>query len=102
MKIMEIINKIAEQTNLLALDAAIKAVRLGGQGRGFAVVADEVCKLADDVKKFADNINVTITDSIQLIEKLREITNNAQTIIDDATSMSSNVSRNLKVLIKPR
>ncbi|MEM7206620.1 MAG: methyl-accepting chemotaxis protein [Pseudomonadota bacterium] len=61
---VDAITKIAEQTNLLALNAAIEAARAGDQGRGFAVVADEVKSLANDSKRYAEDI-LTLMKSVQ-------------------------------------
>lgn len=63
------ITEISEQTNLLALNASIEAARAGESGKGFAVVADEVRKLAE---KSAS----TVTQINQIIEHIKEKTQN--------------------------
>lgn len=63
--VVDMIANIAEQTNLLALNAAIEAARAGESGKGFAVVADEIRKLAEESKRFANQIN----DIIQSLTK---------------------------------
>jgi methyl-accepting chemotaxis protein len=64
--IIDKIREISEQTNLLALNASIEASRVGEQGKGFAVVAGEV-------KKLAEQTNVTISDVEGIIQQVREV-----------------------------
>ena len=71
-QIVKAITDIAAQTNLLALNAAIEAARAGEQGRGFAVVAEEVRKLAEDAQ-------VSAGDIAGLIGEIRDQTTDAIT-----------------------
>ncbi len=64
--ILDKIKEISDQTNLLALNASIEASRVGEQGKGFAVVAGEV-------KKLAEQTNLTISDVKIIIEQVNEV-----------------------------
>ncbi len=70
---------IAGTTNLLALNASIEAARAGEAGKGFAVVADEIRQLADRSRESANNIQGI---SIRVVESVKELANNATTLLD--------------------
>ncbi|PKL38261.1 MAG: hypothetical protein CVV42_21545, partial [Candidatus Riflebacteria bacterium HGW-Riflebacteria-2] len=101
--IVTTINKISDQTGLLALNAAIEAERAGEYGKGFSIVAREISRLSDltkiaakdiaymvkemqnsvksgigEITKFTDNVNMTITEVIDISRHLSSIIDEVQ------------------------
>jgi methyl-accepting chemotaxis protein len=101
--IVTTINKISDQTGLLALNAAIEAERAGEYGKGFSIVAREISRLSDltkiaakdiaymvkemqnsvktgigEITKFTDNVNLTITEVIDISRHLSSIIDEVQ------------------------
>ena len=106
--ITTLMNDIAFQTNLLALNAAVEAARAGEQGKGFAVVAAEVRNLAWRSSKASKQINKLIVDSLERINKGREMVDNSDKTIRDMSEsigttlreMKEESSRNLDEILK--
>ncbi|MGD0958752.1 MAG: methyl-accepting chemotaxis protein [Methylomonas sp.] len=104
--IITLISGLADQTNLLALNAAIEAARAGEAGRGFAVVADEVRKLADqtnvstqsiaamitEIKSATKNIVLSMQASVDRVRNSVELSRELAERISEVQTMSSSIS----------
>lgn len=92
-KVTQVITDISEQTNLLALNATIEAARAGESGKGFAVVAGEIKELAKQtaeatrgIKTIVDDIQNSITISVDEVGKIAGIVNNISEIVTTIAS----------------
>ncbi|WP_371377753.1 methyl-accepting chemotaxis protein [Sporomusa aerivorans] len=92
-QIVEVIKGIAKQTNLLALNAAIEAARAGEQGRGFAVVAEEVRKLAEQV-------SVSGSQIIEIVQEVRGGVDHAVTDMDIVTRVVKEQEHSLTDIVR--
>ena len=90
-KIMaDTISELSEQTNFLALNATIEAARAGEAGKGFAVVADEVRKLAEESKRTAADVKITIDKVQQAFGNLSENSTQVLTFIEEKVNPQFN------------
>lgn len=86
-KLVGEITSIADQTNILALNAAIEAARAGEAGRGFAVVADEVRRLAENSRKFGEEISIRVSGTSDQMAKISPAANEGMKNIDEGSKV---------------
>lgn len=88
-EVLASIEDIAEQINLLSLNASIESARAGEAGRGFAVVAEQV-------KKLAEESQVAVAHTTELINKTVESVNKGTAIADEAAESMVEVTMGAK------
>lgn len=71
-EVLGFLRQVANKTRMIGLNAAIEAARVGEQGQGFAVVASEVRKLAQTSNESAENISVSLQQTLDSVKAILE------------------------------
>lgn len=69
-EVLGFLRQVANKTRMIGLNAAIEAARVGEQGQGFAVVATEVRKLAQTSNESAENISVSLQQTLDAVKAI--------------------------------
>lgn len=80
-RITSAVTSLANQTNLLALNSSIEASRNGANGQGFEVIAKEIRQLADQSKKYSQEINHLVANIEKEINSTVIITNEGKNMV---------------------
>lgn len=91
-EIVKYIKSVADTTNLLGLNAAIEAARAGEHGRGFSVVAGEIRKLAANSKDSTTQINQTLTEIKDNVNKILEVLHVFSTTSETQAAQAEQIS----------
>lgn len=108
-QVIKVITSIAQQTNLLALNATIEAARAGEAGKGFAVIANEVKELSKQTAKATEDITRMIeviqndakaaVEAIgqisQVISRINDVSTTIAIAVQEQTSVTNEISRNV-------
>ncbi len=97
--IMELIASIADQTKLIAFNASLEAAGAGEAGKRFRVVAAEIRHLADNVIEATGDIDQTLTDMQNSVQKLVHSSEISTQRIREGVDNTSNTATWLKEIV---
>ncbi len=97
-EVLGFLRQVANKTRMIGLNAAIEAARVGEQGQGFAVVASEVRKLAQTSNESAENISVSLQQTLDSVKAILEGVVSSSHVAEAQAAATSEVNSALQQL----
>lgn len=98
-QVLGFLRQVANKTRMIGLNAAIEAARVGEQGQGFAVVATEVRKLAQTSNESAENISVSLQQTLSSVKAILEGVVSSSEVAETQAAATLEANTALKQLV---
>lgn len=99
-EVLGFLRQVANKTRMIGLNAAIEAARVGEQGQGFAVVATEVRKLAQTSNESAENISVSLQQTLDSVKAILDGVVSSSQVAEAQAAATSEVNTALQQLVE--
>ncbi|MEE0999924.1 MAG: methyl-accepting chemotaxis protein, partial [Treponemataceae bacterium] len=93
-----IINSIADQTNIIAFNAEIEASSAGEAGKNFYIVANEIRRLTNSTIESTKDIREKIAEIQQSSEELLETSRSGSLIISEGGKIVDELKSNFEII----